>query len=309
MKNEKIFITGGSGYLGKNLIENLYEENEITVYSRDEAKHYYIKKDFPKVSFVIGDVRNRSLLLRKSKNHTIGIFAASLKQIDSCSENYEEASKIIIDGAFNSRIAAETNGFKSACFISSDKSRSATTIYGAMKYVAGEGFISGTSSCNLSTVIYGNVMNSTGSIIPLIWKFIHSKNVLTLYGKEMTRFLMDIGDGMSLIFKSMNYSNVNVIAKSKSFRIFDLFEIYSKEFGLKYEIGSPRAGEKTHEVMASHEEVRRIDFVEKDNIYILHPQKEINKINFPNNEYSSRDFCISKSELYDFLKNRNFYKP
>ena len=174
MKNEKIFITGGAGFLGKNLIKLLYSENEITIYSRDESKHYFLKKQFPSVNFIIGDIRNKDLLIRKSKNHTVGIFAASLKQIEACDENYEEESKIIIDGAFNSRLAAEENKFKSACFISSDKSRAATTIYGAMKYVAGEGFISGASNVKLTTAIYGNGTNSTGSVIPLIWNFINN---------------------------------------------------------------------------------------------------------------------------------------
>lgn len=309
MKNEKIFITGGAGYLGKNIIEKFYNENEITVYSRDEAKHYYIKKNFPNVNFIIGDIRNKDLLIRKSKNHSIGIFAASLKQIESCTENYEEAAKVIIDGAFNSRIAAEENNFKSACFISSDKSRAATTIYGAMKYVAGEGFISGNSSCKLTSAIYGNVMNSTGSVIPLIWKFIKNKNTILLYDKDMTRFLLDVNDGIDLICKALNYSNCNIIANSKSFKILDLFNIYSEKFGLKYKLDFPRSGEKIHEIMASSEEIRRMEYIEKDRIYLLHPKKEINKIIFPNNEYSSKDSCISQNELYNFLKERDFYKP
>ena len=94
MKNEKIFITGGAGFLGKNLIDRLHKDNEITVYSRDEAKHYYLKKYYPNVNFVVGDIRNKDLLIRKSKGHTVGIFAASLKQIEACNDNYEEASKI-----------------------------------------------------------------------------------------------------------------------------------------------------------------------------------------------------------------------
>lgn len=307
MKNEKIFITGGAGFLGKNLIKKLYNDNEITVYSRDESKHYYMKKEFPSVNFIVGDIRNRDLLIRKSREHTIGIFAASLKQIEACDENYEEASKIIIDGAFNSRIAAEENNFKSACFISSDKSRAATTIYGAMKYVAGEGFISGESRCKLTTVVYGNVTNSTGSIIPLMWNFINSNKSLTLYGEHMTRFLLDIDNAIELILKSRKYQNCNLIPVANSFKIQDLFEIYSDEFGLKYQVSKPRTGEKIHEIMSSAEEIRRLEFIKKENIYLLHPKKEINKVSFKNNEYSSRDCCLSREELYNYLKTKNFY--
>jgi UDP-N-acetylglucosamine 4,6-dehydratase len=307
MKNEKIFITGGAGFLGKALVKKLYKDNEITVYSRDEAKHYYMKKEFPSVNFVVGDIRNKDLLIRKSRGHTVGIFAASLKQIESCTDNYEEASKIIIDGAFNSRQAAEENNFKSACFISSDKSRSATTIYGAMKYVAGEGFISGESNCKLTSVIYGNVTNSTGSVIPLIWSAIEKNIQLNLYNEEMTRFLLDVDDAIDLIMKSIKYESVNLIPVAKSFSIKDLFEIY-KEFGLDYKITEARTGEKIHEIMASNEEIRRMEFIKDDNVYILHPGKDMKELEFDQNEYSSRDCCLTKDELYEFLKNKNFYK-
>jgi UDP-glucose 4-epimerase len=308
MKNEKIFITGGAGFLGKNLVNKLHKDNEITVYSRDESKHYYMKKDYPSVRFVVGDIRNRDLLVRKSRNHTVGIFAASLKQIEACNDNYEEASKIIIDGAFNSRIAAEKNKFKSACFISTDKSRAATTLYGAMKYVAGEGFIAGESGCKLTTAIYGNVMNSTGSIIPLIWNFIKKQNTLSLYGANMTRFLLDVEEAMDLIMKSVNYKNCNIIPLAKSFLVKDLFDIYKEEFGLSYKITKPRTGEKIHEIMASNEETRRMELQSEDNIYLLHPSRDIGATNFVNNEYSSKDCCLTKDALYEYLKEKGFYQ-
>lgn len=309
MKNEKIFITGGAGFLGRNLIERLHTDNEITVYSRDEAKHYYMKKDYPSVKFVVGDIRNKDLLIRKSKGHTVGIFAASLKQIEACNDNYEEAAKTIIDGGFNSRLAAEENNFKSACFISTDKSRAATTLYGAMKYVAGEGFIVGDSNCKLTTAIYGNVTNSTGSIIPLIWNFIKKDETLSLYGVEMTRFLLDVEEAIDLIMKSPFYEGCNIIPMAKSFKVKDLFDIYRKKFGLKYVITEPRTGEKIHEIMASSEEVRRMELVREDNIYLLHPQKDINKVLFENSEYSSKDHCLTRSQLYDYLESKNFYQP
>jgi UDP-glucose 4-epimerase len=310
MINERIFITGGAGFLGRNLIRRLSENNEITVYSRDESKHYYLKKEYPKVNFVVGDIRNRDLLTRKSKDHTIGIFAASLKQIEACNDNYEEASKIIIDGAINSRIAAEENNFKAACFISSDKSRAATTIYGAMKYVAGECFIAGEwSPTKLTTAVYGNVMNSTGSIIPLIWEYIKSGKTLSLYGEEMTRFLMDVDDAVDLILKSTKYNKCNVIPSLRSFYVIDIFNIYKEKFGLKYEISEPRTGEKIHEIMASSEEIRRMRYMDGDDLYLLYPDKCGHDITFFNNEYSSRDNSLEYIELERYLESKNYFKP
>jgi len=308
MKNERIFITGGSGFLGKHLAKRLYKDNEITIYSRDESKHYYMQKEYPSINFVVGDIRNIDLLKRKSEGHTVGIFAASMKQIDACSKNHEEAAKIIIDGAFNSRIVAEANNFKSACFISSDKSRAATTIYGAMKYVAGEGFIVGDSPCKLTTIIYGNVANSTGSIIPLMWNCIKSKRKLVLYGESMTRFWIDIDEAVDLILKSTKYSGVNIIPVIRSFSVKDLVEIFHEQFDLEYSIGELRIGEKNHEIMASSEEIRRMEYVPEDKLYILHPEKNVGILSFNNQEYSSRDCVMSKKELLSLLVQKDFYK-
>lgn len=309
IKNKKIFITGGAGYLGKELIKHFYSDNQITIYSRDEAKHYFLKKQYPNLNCVIGDVRNYELLKRSSKNNDIGIFAASLKQIEACHTNYEEAEEVIVKGAFNSRKIAEDHGFESACFISSDKSRSATTIYGAMKYVAGESFISGTSNVLLSTAIYGNIVNSTGSILPLIWNSLNNKLPITLYDPEMTRFLLTIGDAVSVVEKSLKYTNVNVIPVAKSFFISDLFDIFKDKYGLKLNISKPRSGEKIHEIMSSSEEIPRMEFIEKDDIYLLHQEKTFSKPSFPNNEYSSRDYCLSKKDLDLFLKTHKYFKP
>jgi len=306
VNGKRIFITGGAGYLGSNLIKRLYKDNDITVYSRDEAKHYYLKKAYPNVNFTVGDVRNLDLMQRASRSHDIGIFAASLKQIEACYDNYEEANKVIVEGAFNSRRVAEENGFEAACFISSDKSRAATTIYGAMKFVAGEAFIA-KSNVRLTTAIYGNVMGSTGSIIPLIWKSIENDATLTLYGTEMTRFMLSIDDAMELIEKSLSkYTGVNTVPMAKSFRIQDMFELYRDLYGLKYTIAAPRSGEKIHEIMISAEEVRRTTFRAEDQIYLIHPLNQPTQVDFPSGEYSSKDCIISKDQLHCYLENRNY---
>lgn len=308
MINKNIFITGGAGYLGKNIIKRYYENNNITVFSRDEAKHYYLKKQFPNIRCIVGDIRNYDLLKRASIGCNVGIFAASLKQIEAVDQNVEEGVRVIVDGALNSRRIAEENNFETACFISSDKSRSATTLYGAMKFVAGESFIvnSENSNVRLSTAVYGNVLNSTGSIIPLMWDAINRKYTLTLYSEKMTRFMIDIEEAIDLIEYGLEVDGYNVIPNLKSFYIKDLFEIYASEFGLEYNAGAPRISEKLHEMMVSKEEAPRTFFNKDKNTFFMH-YKKLAK-NPINKEITSDTSVVNKEELFAILKQYNFFK-
>jgi UDP-glucose 4-epimerase len=309
IKDKRIFITGGAGFLGKNLVERYYKENEITIYSRDESKHYFLKKQYPNINCIIGDIRNYELLKKSSRNHEIGIFTASLKQIESVDQNFEESVRIIIDGAINSRRISEENNFEASCFISSDKSRSATTLYGSMKFVAGELFIvnSEKSQVNLSTAIYGNVLNSTGSVIPLMWDAIKNKYTLTLYSEEMTRFMIDIDRAIDLIEIGLSVNGYNVIPNLKSFRVKDLFEIYSDKFGLKYQIGNPRISEKIHEMMISKEESPRTRYDSSLDTFFMHYQNiQVSQLK---NEFSSDRCVLDKKDLENFLFKFNYFIP
>lgn len=308
MNGKKIFITGGAGYLGSNLVERYYENNEITIFSRDEAKHYYLKKRFPNIKCIIGDIRNYDLLSRSMKGHDIGIFAASLKQIGAVDQNVEESVKVIVDGAINSRRAAEEANLEAACFISSDKSRAATTLYGAMKFVAGESFIvnSDQTETRLSCAIYGNVLNSTGSVIPLIWDAINRGYELTLYSDQMTRFMIDIEEAMNLIEFGLQVDGYNVIPNLKSFLIKDLFEIYSEKFGLKWKMGVPRISEKLHEMMVSIEEAPRTFYnKENDSFYMHYESLADDAIDY---EFTSDKVIVTKNELEKILQRYGYFK-
>ncbi len=311
LQGERIFITGGAGYLGKNLVKRYYDTNEITVFSRDEAKHYYLKKQFPKIRCIVGDVRNYELLNRSLKEHTIGIFAASLKQIEAVDQNVEEALQVIVQGAVNSRKAALNNGLKAATFISTDKSRCATTLYGAMKFVAGEAFILNAENerTRLSSVIYGNVLNSTGSVIPLIWDALKNDYSLTLYGENMTRFMIDIDQAMDCVEYGLQTTGFNIIPNLKSFKIKDLFEIYEKDFGLKWKLGAPRISEKTHEQMISPYEMERATYDKRANMYRLHYRQVYNEKRLPATGLSSEDCLVAKKRLEELLRGYNYFQP
>lgn len=313
LKNEKIFITGGAGYLGKQIVKRYYDHNEITVFSRDEAKHYYLKKKYPKINSILGDVRNFELLNESMKGHTIGIFAASLKQIESVDQHPEEAVSTIIIGALNSRKAAIKNNLKAATFISTDKSRSPTTLYGAMKFVAGEAFIVNAEreTTKLSSVIYGNVLNSTGSIIPLIWESMKEGFSLKLYSEDMTRFMIDVDSAVDCIDEALKHTGVSVVPHLKSFKVRDLFEIYEEKFGLKWTRGVLRISEKLHEQLISPQESARVKKVAGTDMYLIHYKDIYSELDFSQAGLSSEmnECLISKQELEEILKKEDYFKP
>ena len=88
MKRKRILVFGGSGSLGKQLLSRLGADNVITVFSRDEAKHWEIRNSIPKewyVDFVVGDMRDYQAVERAIKRtdpDTI-IIASALKQVDT----------------------------------------------------------------------------------------------------------------------------------------------------------------------------------------------------------------------------------
>ena len=313
MKNEKIFITGGTGYLGKELIKKLLPNNTITVFSRDKIKQNLLKKEFPSVRFVVGDIKDEKLLTRALKGHTIAIFTASLKRIEEVDNNVREASHIMIDGTFNSRNAAIANGLKAAIFISSCQSRMPTTLYGALKYVAGESFIMNAEKekTNLTTVLCGNIINSTGSIIPLIWKAIREDIPLTHFGEEMTRFTMDTDEVLKCIEIASCKTGFTVVPCLKSFKVKDLFEIYTDRFDLKWNLGKPRSSEKIHEQIISPYELPRATFDKKDNVNLIHYRtvSEVNNRKFEIYSSDSNKVLMSKKKLERYLKINYFFTP
>ena len=95
-----------------------------------------------------------------------------------------------------------------------------------------------------------------------------------------------------------NYHGINIIKFPD--------ETTKDLFGLKYTIDIPRISEKIHEIMISNEEQTRVKQI--DNYYYMHYKNTFNEVKFPNDEYSSKNVCVSKEELNNILKSFNYFK-
>ena len=177
-----------------------------------------------------------------------------------------------------------------------------------MKFVAGEAFIVNAEKeeVKLSSVIYVNVLNSTGSIIPLIWDSIKNNYELNLYGENMTRFMIDVEKAVDCIEEALNHTGVNIVPNIKSFAVKDLFEIYSEKFDLKWKLGQPRISEKIHEHMFSPYEIPRTTYIKDNDIYLIHYRNIYNELNITRDGLSSEDCLVSKAELDNLLKTQLF---
>jgi UDP-N-acetylglucosamine 4,6-dehydratase len=309
MNGKRIIITGGAGFLGQALVARLYPQNRITVFSRDEAKHALLRRAFPNVTCVVGDIRDRALLNAACAGHDVGIFCASLKRVDAVNANPQEAAEIIVNGALNSRYAAVTNGFESACFVSTDKSRLPVTIYGSLKHAASEAFLWGSDDLDtrLSCALPGNILNSTGSLIPMIWDAIKAKREMTLYGMHMTRFLMTVEQAVDLTLAALDYRAVYLIPKLDSCYVQDIFDVYTDKFGLRYKLGLSTSNERPFEYLFSKEDAPRVRELDH-NFYALHYHQTSPAPPFAD-ELNSRDRTMNRTQLERLLAMHNYFQP
>ena len=163
----KLFITGGTGTLGKAVIRRAYSEGwpcEITVFSRDPMKQIALKKEYPEVKFVIGDIKDYGALQLAMLGHDVVLHLAAQKHIPTGEFNVMETINVNLIGSVNVAQACIENMVKKCVGISTDKVVHAVNTYGATKYLMEKVF----QECAVTQEItkfnlvrYGNVLGST----------------------------------------------------------------------------------------------------------------------------------------------------
>ena len=282
----KILITGGTGSFGKAFLKELLKNKNverIVIYSRDELKQWELKQtypesEYPNLRFFLGDVRDGVRLKRALENVNTVVHAAALKQVPAAEYNPMEFVKTNVLGAENVIQACLDSQVKNVVALSTDKAAGPVNLYGATKLCADKLFIAannikGNRDIKFSTVRYGNVMGSRGSVIPFFLKKIKDKEkILPITSKDMTRFNISLLEGVKMVLWTIEnaFGGEIYVPKIPSYRILDLAEAIGPNC-IKKIIGI-RPGEKIHEdLITAAESYSTIDI---GNFYGILPNPE-----------------------------------
>jgi len=314
--NQTIIIFGGTGSLGKTLIRRFSRDNELIIFSRDEAKHWTIKNELrnqKNIKFVIGDVRDQDRINKVmiEFNPTIVIMASALKQVETCERTPLESIKTNILGVNNvvdSTIlhSNRLKKLKSVLLVSTDKACAPTNVYGMSKALAERLVVSAhneNKNIKYLAVRYGNVLESRGSIVPLFRFQSEFKNYLTVTHQDMTRFIMTLDESVDLIVSTLKKADTGEVwlPKLKAMKIIDLAKIFSERYSKPIKITGIRPGEKLHEDLISSSESMRVRI--ENGIYKMRSTLEDVITNKKMFSYSSDQDLISKEDLYKYLKS------
>jgi len=250
---EKVLVTGGTGSFGSYICPMLLKNNfEVYIYSRSEERQRLMKKQFPEITFFIGDVADYQRLQDIFRiKFDVVLNAAALKQIPICEEFPSEAVKTNIQGALNIARICKEKGIWNVIEVSTDKAVHPINIYGYTKALAERIFL----NHGFKIVRYGNVLNSTGSVLKEWRENIEKNEPLKITDYDMTRFLITFSEASLLIKEAMEIKeSCIIIPELPSHTIRDLAEAYAPSYP-KMKIGV-RRGEKLHEEMCSNEETR-----------------------------------------------------
>ncbi len=268
--NKKVFVTGGTGSFGNSFVRLLLRDHapgEIVVYSRDEKKQYDMRNELAdeRVSFVIGDVRDRHNVCVAMRGTDYVFHAAALKQVPSCEFFPMEAVQTNVMGTHNVLDAADINGVEKLVVLSTDKAVYPINVMGQTKALMEKLMLARARTPHARTtycgVRYGNVMCSRGSVIPLFIRQIKEGLPLTVTDPEMTRLLLPLTEAVRLVTFAMQEGEQGdlFVRKAISATIADLARAVMNLFDVEQEINivGVRDGEKKHEVLVTAEELAR----------------------------------------------------
>lgn len=218
---KSVLVTGGTGFFGKSFA-NIVIDNDLCdrlcIYSRSESKQAEMydlltRSDRDKVRFFIGDVRDRDRLKRAMAGVDTVIHAAALKRIEVGHYNPVEMVKTNIDGSVNVIEAAQDSSVRSVVYLSTDKAFQPVSAYGHSKAMGESLFIAANNTIRaggpkFAVVRYGNVFNSTGSVVPR-WRSLMAAGAesVPVTDPGCTRFFMSANQAVDFVLNAVSCLN------------------------------------------------------------------------------------------------------
>jgi FlaA1/EpsC-like NDP-sugar epimerase len=284
---KSIFVTGSCGTIGAELVAQLlsnpkYNPKELIGIDNNESALFFqdqLYLDDSRASFFVTDIRDKDELSNRMKGVDIVIHAAALKHVILCERSPEQAVQTNINGVQNVIAAASLNDVEIVIFTSSDKAVNPTNVMGTTKLM-GERLMTAANSSKrengpiFASTRFGNVLGSSGSVIPIFRNQISNGGPVTLTDKNMTRFVMSVEEAVELVLNSVMEAKGGevFVTKMPVMKIEDLAiamieELAPNEIEVT-EIGS-KPGEKLYEELMSDEETRRT--IELDKFFSVLP--------------------------------------
>jgi len=215
-----VLVTGGSGTLGRALVRTAYAQNwdaAFTVYSRSEFLQAQMRREFPEVRYVLGDVRDYDRLESAIAGHATVIHAAAMKRIPECEAHPTECFATNILGSQNVVRACLAQNVERCVGVSTDKACQAVTAYGASKLALEKIFKAQAARGHFVLVRYGNVVASRGSVIPIWRKQAEQGLPLSVTDLGATRFWMSESMAVQTVLRSLDTVSGHTLIESGTF--------------------------------------------------------------------------------------------
>lgn len=263
LDGKSVLVTGATGSFGKRFLKTTLERcnpKRVLAFSRDELKQFELREQLPsrKLSFMLGDVRDKERLYRAIDGVDIVVHAAAMKQVPASEFNPMEAIKTNIIGAENVINVSIDQGVKRVIALSTDKAANPVNLYGATKLAADKLFIAANGlskrhRTHFSVVRYGNVIGSRGSVIPFFMQQ-RASGVIPITDPRMTRFWITLGQGVAFVLSCLDRMRGGEIfvPKIPSMKVIDVAKVVAP--GCRTRVIGVRPGEKLHEVMITQDD-------------------------------------------------------
>ena len=286
VKGKRILITGAGGSIGSEIARQckVYGASHLTLVDNGEYNLYRIGEDIPdaRLSLISVVEKDRLGRLFSEEKPQIVIHAAAYKHVPLCEENIDAAIRNNILGSKNVIDLSIKNNVQKVVLVSTDKAVRPTNVMGATKRVT-ELYASNVDAhkTEIVAVRFGNVLGSSGSVIPKFKHQIETGGPVTVTDPGITRYFMLIPEACQLVLQAAAIAKggeLFVLDMGKPVRIVDLAEqmirLYGKAGEVEIVYTGLRPGEKLYEELLLDEDDQptgyRSIFVAKPTHYDIH---------------------------------------